>query len=180
MEESLSTSPLLSLLDKPCELVEALLSRALTLSQLKSGSNSSSGGGSGSGEPGTPRGEGRVLSSSLDEPTNTDDLDFGAGILSPQFSQLWYEFTAGVCLLQRIDLASLELSFEELLCIYLNLYHCLLTHAFLIIGPPASIFKWPVRHTYILYLYVLHMHCNLYISIKYTLTTVVAKSTTCV
>ena len=173
MEESLSTSPLLSLLDRPCDLVEALLSRALTLSQLKSGSNSSSGGGS--GEPGTPRGEGRVLSS-VEEPTGTDDLDFGAGILSPQFSQLWSEFTAGVCLLQRIDLASLELSFEELLCIYLNLYHCLLTHAFLIIGPPASIFKWPVRYTYILYLYVLHMHCNLYISIKYTLTIFVAKT----
>ena len=153
MEESLSTSPLLSLLDKPCELVEALLSRALTLSQLKSGSGSSSGGGSGggSGEPGTPRGEGRMLSSSQEEPTGTDDLDFGAGILSPQFSQLWSEFTAGVCLLQRIDLASLELSFEELLCIYLNLYHCLLTHAFLIIGPPASIFKWPVRLTYYTY-----------------------------
>ena len=50
----------------------------------------------------------------------------------------------GVSLLQGIDLALLDFDLEsaEALCMFLNLYHCMLIHAFLIMGLPSSMYKW--------------------------------------
>lgn len=32
---------------------------------------------------------------------------------------------------------------DESACLFLNLYHCLLLHAFLVVGVPTTLFKWP-------------------------------------
>ncbi len=52
----------------------------------------------------------------------------------------WLEFLNGVALLQAVDLLSTDptMSSDKSLCLMLNLYHVLLTHAYLVIGQPAS------------------------------------------
>ena len=69
--------------------------------------------------------------------------------MSPETQGLWIEFMDGLALLHSIDLktaASASLSVglieEELLCMFLNLYHCLLLHAFLVVGPPTTMYKY--------------------------------------
>jgi hypothetical protein len=56
--------------------------------------------------------------------------------------ETWLEFLSGVCLLQRVDMRAADLTPEQSLALYLNLYHCLLIHAQLAVGPPSSFFKW--------------------------------------
>lgn len=70
---------------------------------------------------------------------------------------LWMDFMNGTCMLQRINLTSASsdaanstsvsdnaaLSNEHVLAMYINLYHCMLLHAFLVVGPPTHALKWP-------------------------------------
>ena len=58
------------------------------------------------------------------------------------FQWMWVEFMDGLSLLQRADISALPLASDELLCLFLNLYHLLLLHAFLVVGPPDSQSKW--------------------------------------
>lgn len=55
---------------------------------------------------------------------------------------LWLDFMNGTALLQQID-SSFDLDGDETLCMFLNLYHCMLLHAFLVVGVPSSPYKWP-------------------------------------
>ena len=55
----------------------------------------------------------------------------------------WMSFLDLVSVLPCINLEKYNLSHEELLCIYLNLYHTMLLHAVLVAGVPSSSLKWP-------------------------------------
>ena len=63
------------------------------------------------------------------------------GIVSSQ--QLWLDFLDGVSLLQGIDLKQFpSLGSDEKLCLFLNLYHCLMIHAFVVVGLPKNMLNW--------------------------------------
>jgi hypothetical protein len=55
----------------------------------------------------------------------------------------WMSFLDLVSVLPSIDLSQYTLTTEELLCLYLNLYHTMLLHAGLIAGVPSTFGKWP-------------------------------------
>jgi len=50
-------------------------------------------------------------------------------------------FLDGTVELQGVDLEGL--THDEKLAFWLNLYHCMLIHAFMIVGPPTSLRAWP-------------------------------------
>lgn len=56
--------------------------------------------------------------------------------------ELWMDFMDGVALLQCIDLSILDNTSPEAACLFMNLYHCMLLHAYMVVGLPNSIFKW--------------------------------------
>ena len=55
---------------------------------------------------------------------------------------LWIEFMDGISLLQCIDISSMDFTSNDMLCLFLNLYHCLLLHSYLIVGHPMNLLKW--------------------------------------
>lgn len=72
---------------------------------------------------------------------NSNSSSNGSG-LSLALIPLWREFLDGVALLQAIDLDACNLSPSEKLAFFLNLYHCLLIHGFLVWGLPDSTYQW--------------------------------------
>jgi hypothetical protein len=55
----------------------------------------------------------------------------------------WMEYLDVVSLLPCIDLEMYDLSSDECICLYLNLYHTMLLHAVLVAGVPSTLMKWP-------------------------------------
>jgi hypothetical protein len=49
----------------------------------------------------------------------------------------------GVALLQAVDISKIDLSSKEALCLFLNLFHVMLLHSYLVVGLPNSLSKWP-------------------------------------
>lgn len=68
--------------------------------------------------------------------------DFEATSFSANSFNLWIEFLDGLSLLQRIDLSGMDLGSASAVCTFLNIFHCLIIHAALIIGIPSTLFKW--------------------------------------
>lgn len=119
---SIRTLELGKLVKDPCRLVEKLLDMAFKLSQdLAAEESSSAGEGSGRG------GGGVGCGSSLDP---------------SEAQELWVDFMDGVALLQCIDLSIIDNTSPEAACLFLNLYHCMLLHAYMVVGLPNSLFKW--------------------------------------
>lgn len=63
-------------------------------------------------------------------------------MLSDDSCRLWIDFLDGVSFLQAVDISGLNLSGEEAVATFLNVYHCLLIHTFLVAGVPSSLFKF--------------------------------------
>ena len=49
---------------------------------------------------------------------------------------------AVVALLQAADASQLDPTSDAALCMFLNLYHLMVLHATLVVGPPQSLLKW--------------------------------------
>lgn len=114
---------LLRYLDRPDLLVEVLLEWAFQLCEA------------------TREEEGLIqISSTL----GINEQATESGEVQLEVQDLWLSFMDGVALLQAIDLQQLpnNLSNDEALCLFLNLYHCMLLHSFLVIGTPTSLFKF--------------------------------------
>ena len=116
---SLRTLELGKLVNDPCKLVAKLLEMAFKLS---------------SEEPGAAEVSVWVTEYAADRPPDlSEPIDF---------QSLWVDFMDGVSLLQCIDLSEMDKTSPEATCLFLNLYHCLLIHAYLVVGLPNSLFKW--------------------------------------
>jgi hypothetical protein len=72
--------------------------------------------------------------------SNEDSL-FGSGGANQDLQKTYVDFLDGVSLLQRTELAA-TICEEEKICLFLNLYHCMLLHGFLVVGVPNTHFKW--------------------------------------
>jgi len=126
---SMRTLELGGMVNSPCKLVAKLLEMAFQLSSEEAGAAEGSGGGSADWAPGAQQ---TVYMGRADN-------------LAPEpvdFQSLWVDFMDGVSLLQCIDLSLVDHSSPEATCLFLNLYHCLLIHAYLVVGLPNSLFKW--------------------------------------
>lgn len=55
----------------------------------------------------------------------------------------WLEFLTYISYLPSINLFSYNYTDNELLCIFLNLYHIMVLHAFIVAGPPSTVLRWP-------------------------------------
>lgn len=89
-----------------------------------------------------------TLSSSKDRETFPSERDSGPEIsgdleeMSMEMQSLWTDFMDGISLLQGINLNEFALSENESICLFLNLYHCIILHSFLVVGVPLSVYKW--------------------------------------
>lgn len=72
--------------------------------------------------------------------THTAD-DLQNDYMSDEVQALWIQFMDGVALLQAADVSHLNPASDEALCMYLNLYHLMVIHSCLVIGPPCSAYK---------------------------------------
>jgi hypothetical protein len=61
--------------------------------------------------------------------------------MTEEVQALWIEFMDGVALLQAADASSLRPDSDEALCMFLNLYHLMVIHSSLVMGPPCSAYK---------------------------------------
>lgn len=55
----------------------------------------------------------------------------------------WISFLDSVALLSIINLSEYSLSENDRICIFVNLYHILVLHSFLVVGIPTTLLKWP-------------------------------------
>lgn len=62
--------------------------------------------------------------------------------LGVEQSRLWMVFMDGVAMLQTMDVSNLDPASPEAVCLFLNLFHLILLHGLLVMGPPTSVFKW--------------------------------------
>lgn len=72
--------------------------------------------------------------------THTAD-DLHNDYMSDEVQALWIQFMDGVALLQAADVSHLNPASDEALCMFLNLYHLMVIHSCLVIGPPCSAYK---------------------------------------
>jgi Protein of unknown function, DUF547 len=68
--------------------------------------------------------------------------------MTEEVQALWIEFMDGVALLQAADASSLRPDSDDALCMFLNLYHLMVIHSSLVMGPPCSAYKVCVDSTY--------------------------------
>lgn len=66
----------------------------------------------------------------------------GPGIILQQQGQ-WIEFLTLISYLPCIDLLSYNYSEIELTCLFINLYHVMILHTFIVAGPPSTLLRWP-------------------------------------
>jgi hypothetical protein len=128
---SMRTLELGQLTNNPCALVERLLEMAFTLAEYTNADNSA-----------TPdRHPVCVPATSSSAPRGgVTPAALASATAAPE--QLWVDFMDGVALLQCIDLSIVDPTSPEAACLFLNLYHCMLLHAYMVVGLPNSIFKW--------------------------------------
>jgi hypothetical protein len=125
---SIRTLELGRLVNDPCALVERLLEMAFRLAQYATAEDTQSWN---LETPNKSRPPPTVYSAT--QKSSLDNAD-------PE--QLWLDFMDGVSLLQCIDLSLKDNSSPESACLFLNLYHCMLLHAYMVVGLPNSLFKW--------------------------------------
>jgi hypothetical protein len=124
---SIRTLELGRLVNDPCALVEQLLEMAFRLAQFATAEDAQSWN---LESPNRPRAPATVNAGQKGSLDNADP------------EQLWLDFMDGVSLLQCIDLSLKDNTSPESACLFLNLYHCMLLHAYMVVGLPNSLFKW--------------------------------------
>lgn len=72
-----------------------------------------------------------------------EDLYGEKVILTPQMEGQWIEFLTNIAFLPCINLDDYSFSETELTCLFINLYHTMLLHSFLVAGVPSTLLKWP-------------------------------------
>jgi hypothetical protein len=73
---------------------------------------------------------------------NKNDLEEQSITSHCEIHQLWILFLNSVSILPSIDLLNYILTENEKICIFLNLYHILVLHSFIVIGAPSTLFQW--------------------------------------
>ena len=78
-----------------------------------------------------------------DQSDSSEDSLFGSGGGGPneELQNNYVNFMNGVALLQCLELPASQTE-EERTCLFLNLFHCMLLHGFLVVGVPNTQFKW--------------------------------------
>lgn len=156
---------------RPVALVELLLKKVFLLGQLVNGSSSARAGRSISNEAlrvGVTKDEVLPMILTLGDESaqsQAQEGDEAALLIGEDMSAAtlahWIDFLNGVACLQvvQLDVAPVTVSSgpeeaksssasdgllnqDELLCLFLNLYHVMLLHGFLVLGVPDSVFKW--------------------------------------
>ena len=61
--------------------------------------------------------------------------------MSDEIQSMWIELMDGVSLLQACSLSQMDPESDESLCMFLNLYHLMVIHSSLVMGPPCSAYK---------------------------------------
>ena len=61
--------------------------------------------------------------------------------MTDEVQSLWIGFMNGVSLLQAADVSQLNPKSDEALCMFLNLYHLMVLHSSLVMGPPCTAYK---------------------------------------
>lgn len=113
-----------ALLDSPVELIELLLKMAFVLCEAVNNES---------------------IDNDVDEVhnyQNNSPSKYG-DMITRDPETLWLKFMDGVALLQAVDISKIDLSSNEALCMFLNLFHVMLLHSYLVVGLPNSLSKWP-------------------------------------
>jgi hypothetical protein len=72
------------------------------------------------------------------------DMSSNTNTNSIRIRNIWITFLDRISLLPTIDLKKYKnLTENDKICIFLNLYHILLLHSFLVVGIPSTLLKWP-------------------------------------
>ena len=146
---NLRTLELGRLINDPCRLVEQLLDMAFRLAQIATADDTALGQttAESNAQSVRPVSVSRNTTSSAgvylgEDSTATAASSSGTAALPSDPEQLWIDFLDGVSLLQCIDLSIVDNTSPEAACLFMNLYHCLLLHAYMVVGLPNSLFKW--------------------------------------
>lgn len=116
--------------DSPVELVEWLLDLVLHIAHVTAT-------GTATNSPGAS-----TNSASSATTASTSNAASSAAASSLALSRAWMLFLDGVTLLQTLSLASMDLASPEAVAMFVNVFHLMLLHALLVLGPPTSLFKW--------------------------------------
>ena len=123
-----------------------------TNNNISSRSSSSSSSGMNSGKrnsycklSGNPNSNGFFSNGSSGQPMSPLGLsdDPHHDFMTDEVQSLWIGFMNGVSLLQAADVSQLNPNSDEALCMFLNLYHLMVLHSSLVMGPPCSAYKVP-------------------------------------
>jgi hypothetical protein len=140
------SNPLLEVVNDPVRFVGKLLEMILGIAKLSSSSSSNHE--HSYADLMTTAASPRTSTSSNNSVGHHDPAPAPSAAPAPSVNQLWIDFMDGIAYLQWMDISFLfstspSSSYEkELLCIFLNLYHCMLIHCYLIMGLPTTVFKW--------------------------------------
>lgn len=154
-----SSNPLQEFINNPVKYVSKLLEMILTIARLSTESDAVNPSTTNAGGSGVSEKEAALLANyekirqSNSNSNVPRPLSMTPSSSSP-LSQMWIDFMDGVAYLQQMDVTYLfappavataqtaSSNQKDLLCIFLNLYHTLLLHCYLIMGIPTNIFKW--------------------------------------
>lgn len=122
-------NPLASMMHSPPLLVQTLLKMVFQLctSTLSSSSSATSAASSAT-----------ASSSTTATATATADSEHDADA----DETAWISFMDGIALLQSVNLGKMDLDSKETLCMFINLYHIMVLHGFLVVGLPKTASKW--------------------------------------
>ena len=74
---------------------------------------------------------------------NNNNEDIHNDYMSDEVQVLWIELMDGVALLQSCSAHNINPQSDQTLCMFLNLYHLMVIHSSLVMGPPCSAYKVP-------------------------------------
>ena len=72
---------------------------------------------------------------------NNNNEDIHNDYMSDETQVLWIELMDGVSLLQSCSADGIDPESDQALCMFLNLYHLMVIHSSLVMGPPCSAYK---------------------------------------
>lgn len=87
-----------------------------------------------------------VLSLAEQFDSSNEDMLYG-GVANEDMQANYISFMNGVSLLQRINVSLLQKGSPETTCLLLNLFHCMLLHAMLVVGVPKHEAGWISLYT---------------------------------
>ena len=92
---------------------------------------------------------------------NSNNEDIHNDYMSDETQMLWIELMDGVSLLQSCSADGIDSESDQTMCMFLNLYHLMVIHSSLVMGPPCSAYKVPyvllvLSPYYLYFLFFLH------------------------